>query len=63
MTSDDTAARELADRIDAATLGLFDIATIYVGDRLGFYGALGSTELDDPGRACRRDRHPRAVRS
>jgi 2-polyprenyl-3-methyl-5-hydroxy-6-metoxy-1,4-benzoquinol methylase len=43
LTFDDTAARELADRIDAATLGLFDIATIYVGDRLGFYRALAST--------------------
>jgi 2-polyprenyl-3-methyl-5-hydroxy-6-metoxy-1,4-benzoquinol methylase len=49
MTSDDTAARELADRIDAATLGLFDIATIYIGDRLGFYGALGSTSSATPG--------------
>ena len=49
MTSDDTAARELADRIDAATLGLFDIATIYVGDRLGFYRALGSTSSATPG--------------
>jgi 2-polyprenyl-3-methyl-5-hydroxy-6-metoxy-1,4-benzoquinol methylase len=42
MTSDDTTRRELAERIDAATLGLFDIATIFVGDRLGLYGALGS---------------------
>ena len=49
MTSDDTTARELADRIDAATLGLFDIATIYIGDRLGFYGALGSTSSMTPG--------------
>ena len=48
MTSDDLTARELADRIDAATLGLFDIATIYVGDRLGFYGALGSSAAMTP---------------
>lgn len=49
MPSDDTAARELADRIDAATLGLFDIATIYIGDRLGLYGAFGSTTSMTPG--------------
>ena len=49
MTPEDTTARELASRIDAATLGLFDIATIYVGDRLGFYGVLGSTGSITPG--------------
>ena len=49
MTPDDMTARELADRIDAATLGLFDIATIYVGDRLAFYGVLGSTDWITPG--------------
>ena len=49
MTSDDTTARELADRIFDATLGLFDIATMYVGERLGFYRALGSSAAMTPG--------------
>ena len=62
MTSDDTAARELADRIDAATLGLFDIATIYIGDRLGFLWRPRYRRARRPrGRACLRDRDARAV--
>ncbi|MFH1474923.1 MAG: methyltransferase domain-containing protein [Chloroflexota bacterium] len=48
MTSDDTTARELADRILDATLGLFDIATIYVGEQLGLYRALGSSAAMTP---------------
>ena len=40
MASDDTSARMLADRISDASLGLFDVATIYLGERLGFYRAL-----------------------
>jgi 2-polyprenyl-3-methyl-5-hydroxy-6-metoxy-1,4-benzoquinol methylase len=49
MAPDDVAARILTDRIFDATLGLFDIATIYVGERLGFYRALGSSAAMTPG--------------
>ncbi len=42
MTSDDATADALSCRILDATLGLFDIATIYIGERLGLYRALGS---------------------
>jgi 2-polyprenyl-3-methyl-5-hydroxy-6-metoxy-1,4-benzoquinol methylase len=40
MTPDEIAARDLADRLVAGTLGAFDLATIYIGDRLGLYRAL-----------------------
>jgi len=40
MASEDRPARSLADRISEATLGLFDVATIYLGERLGLYRAL-----------------------
>jgi 2-polyprenyl-3-methyl-5-hydroxy-6-metoxy-1,4-benzoquinol methylase len=49
MTSDDSTALELTDRIFDATLGLFDIATIYLGERLGFYRALGASGSMTPG--------------
>jgi SAM-dependent methyltransferase len=49
MPSDDSAARALADRIVEATLGLFDVATIYVGERLGFYRALAASGPMTPG--------------
>lgn len=52
MTSDDSTARQatdLADRIVDATLGLFDIATMYVGEQLGLYRELGTSGSMTPG--------------
>jgi hypothetical protein len=40
MDQADGSVRSLADRIGEATIGLFDIATIYLGERLGLYPAL-----------------------
>jgi 2-polyprenyl-3-methyl-5-hydroxy-6-metoxy-1,4-benzoquinol methylase len=49
MASDNTSARMLADRISDASLGLFDVATIYLGERLGFYRALDAAGSLTPG--------------
>lgn len=43
MASDDTSARIFADRLFDASLGLFDVATVYIGERLGFYRALAAS--------------------
>jgi 2-polyprenyl-3-methyl-5-hydroxy-6-metoxy-1,4-benzoquinol methylase len=40
MDQADGSVRSLADRVGEATIGLFDIATIYLGERLGLYPAL-----------------------
>jgi len=45
MTTEDlhaTGAQELVDRLFGAVLGMIDIHTIYVGERLGLYGALAA---------------------
>src|SRR5215204_4403013 len=45
--SNDVAARSaaLAERLFQATLNTWDVATVYLGDRLGLYRALSDVEL------------------
>lgn len=42
-TSNATGAQPLTDRLFAAALGAFDLAGVYLGDRLGLYQALATT--------------------
>ncbi len=59
VTTDKT-ADELVGRVFEATLGLMDILSIYLGDRLGLYRALHDSGRDDGrrSRGARRDRPP-----
>ena len=63
MTTTDPAestADEFGERVFASALGMVEILSIYLGDRLGWYAALA--EGPSPARQPRRDRHRRAVR-
>jgi hypothetical protein len=50
LTQDETARRdELGERLFQATLGVWDIATVFLGHRLGLYQALDEVEPATPG--------------
>ena len=61
-TSDtDVTADDFAERILASALGAFEMLSIYVGDRLGWYRRAWPQQSGHGSRARRRDVHPRAV--
>jgi len=62
VEADDQAAR-LTERLGQATLGFFDVLSIYVGQKLGFYVSLAAAgPLTSSALASRTGTHPRYVR-
>ena len=52
-----------AERLFGAALGAYELMTVHLGDRLGYYRALAEGGEVDVGRARRRDRDRRALRA
>ena len=50
-------AEALGERVLAATIGLFDLAGIYLGQRLGLYAALADAATATSGELARPYRH------
>ena len=60
--STDSQRDALVERLFAAKLGLMDLATIHIGERLGLYDALASEPAPDLGGARRAHRQPTSAR-
>ena len=59
----EASSEALVDRVVTSTIGLFELAGLYLGDRLGLYRALHDEPGATSGRAGSAHRHRRALRA
>ena len=62
MAADEGTERDLADRLHEASLAAFDLASVYLGVRLGFYRALAAGPMSSSELASRANANARSVR-